>query len=170
MTKIANRNTYGSEVSINELDFVLATSNATDKTKIIYLGQVKEFVIGELEKNVKDNYIILHKNTGESIPSHTPIALINNIAYKLDASNVLHQFAFVGFSINGTLAGQTCIIQQTGQLELNGWGLESNKQYLAGENGTIILNNISDTNFTKIIGYAIDSNTLKILNYSSILK
>lgn len=104
--------------------------------------------------------------SGENIPSYTPIAIYNNLAYKLDASNPLHQFAFVGFSINGTTTGQNCEIQQIGKLTLLGWGLIQNQQYLAGINGTLITNNISSSNFTKVIGYATDTNTLQIIKDS----
>jgi hypothetical protein len=109
--------------------------------------------------------------SAESIPSHTPVAIYNNLAYKLDASNTLHQFAFVGFSKNGTSVGQECIIQQVGEVELIGWGLIPNKQYLAGTNGAIVLDNITLNNFTKVVGYATTSNTLQIIkDFSSINK
>ena len=105
----------------------------------------------------------LSKVSGESIPSFTPVAIYNNLAYKLDASNPLHQFAFVGFSTNGTSIGQTCEIKQIGEVYLSGWGLIPNQQYLAGVNGTLITENLSSSNFTKVIGYATDSNTLQII-------
>lgn len=108
----------------------------------------------------------LVKVSAESIPSHTPVAIVNNLAYKLDASNPLHQFAFVGFSENGTSIGQNCNIKQIGEVFLFGWGLIPNQHYLAGVNGTLIMNNISTTNFTKVIAYATDSNALQIIKDS----
>lgn len=111
------------------------------------------------------------KVSAEAIPSYTPIAIYDNLAYKLDASNILHQFAFAGFSKNGTLAGQTCIIQQIGELTLQGWGLTLNKQYLAGTSGAIILDNTSLTNFTKVVGYATTTSTMQIIkDYTTINK
>ena len=109
---------------------------------------------------------VLVKISGESIPSHTPVALVNNLAYKLDASNPLHQFTFVGFSENGTSTGGSCQIKQIGEVVLMGWGLIPNQHYLAGVNGTFITENLSTTNFTKVIGYATDSNTLLIIKDS----
>lgn len=109
---------------------------------------------------------IIEKISGEDIPSHTPIVLINDTAFKLDSSNILHQFAFVGFSTNGTSLGQTCIIKQVGEVVLIGWGLIPNQQYLAGVNGTLITENLSDSNFTKVIGYATNSDTLQIIKDS----
>lgn len=108
----------------------------------------------------------LVKVSAESIPSHTPVVIINNLAYKLNSSNPMHQFAFVGFSENGTSIGQNCQIKQIGEVFLFGWGLTPNQHYLAGINGTLITNNLSNTNFTKVIAYATDSNTLQIIKDS----
>jgi hypothetical protein len=124
----------------------------------------------------EDQYVSLstgqiEKISGESIPSYTPVAIINNMAYKLDPSNSTHQFAFYGFSINGTSIGQTCIIQERGEIELIGWGLTPNTQYLAGPLGTLITNNNSPTNFTKVVGYSVTSDKLTIIkDYTTINK
>ena len=111
----------------------------------------------------------IEKISGESIPSHTPIAIYNNLAYKFDASNINHQFAFAGFSKNGTTIGQTCLIQQQGEIELVGWGLTPNQQYLAGTAGAIVVDNITLNNFTKVLGYATTTDTLQIIkDFSSV--
>ena len=111
----------------------------------------------------------LEKVSAENIPSHTPIAIVNNQAYKFDASNINHQFAFAGFSKNGTTTGQTCLIQQQGEIELVGWGLTPNQQYLAGTAGTIVVDNITLNNFTKVLAYATTTDTLQIIkDYTSI--
>ena len=117
-----------------------------------------------------DSSSLISKISGENIPSYTPVVIINNLAYKLDSSNTNHKFAFMGFSKNGTSIGQTCEIIQDGEITLTGWGLTPNIHYLAGTNGSIILTNNSITNFTKIIGYATSADSLKILNYLTILK
>lgn len=109
---------------------------------------------------------VIIKISGENITSHTPIVLVNNLAYKLDSSNPSHQFAFVGFSEASSLAGQNCQIKQIGEVVLMGWGLIPNQHYLAGVNGTLITNNLSNKNFTKVIGYAADANTLQIIKDS----
>lgn len=125
--------------------------------------------ISELNNDI--GYIsYLEKESAENIPSHTPIAILDNKAYKLNNLNPLHQFAFVGFSVNGTSIGQTCKIQQIGEITLNAWGLSENTQYLAGENGAIQTNN-SSLGFTKVIGYATTSNSLQIIkDYNSVNK
>ena len=105
----------------------------------------------------------IEKVSAENIPSHTPIAIVNNQAYKFDASNINHQFAFAGFSKNGTIIGQTCLIQQQGEIELVGWGLTPNQQYLAGTAGTIVVDNITLNNFTKVLAYATTTDTLQII-------
>ena len=111
----------------------------------------------------------IEKISAESIPSHTPIAIFNNQAYKFDASNLDHQFAFAGFSKNGTSIGQTCLIQYQGEVELIGWNLTPNQQYLAGTAGAIVTDNTTPGNFTKVVGYATTTNTLKIIkDYTSI--
>ena len=112
----------------------------------------------------------IEKISAESIPSHTPVAIYNNQAYKLDNLNPLHQFSFAGFSTNGTSIGESCIIQQEGEISLLAWGLTPDAQYLASTNGVIQLNNIS-AGFTKVIGYAINSDTLRIIKeYTTINK
>jgi hypothetical protein len=122
-------------------------------------------------KDGKDGVYLLEKVSAENIPSYTPIAIIDNMAYKLDASNSTHRFAFVGFSTNGTLTGEVCKIQQIGELTLVGWGLQANTHYLSGTNGTLILQNNSISNFTKVVGYATSANTLQIIkDFNSILK
>ena len=111
----------------------------------------------------------IEKVSAENIPSHTPIAIVNNQAYKFDASNINHQFAFAGFSKNGTIIGQTCLIQQQGEIELVGWGLTPNQQYLASVAGAMVEDNVTPTNFTKVLGYATTSDTLQIIkDYTSI--
>lgn len=151
----------------------------------ILIDEITEDVIIQVEEIVEDVTIVIEeigiqgpvgpqglqggvlvKISGESIPSHTPVVIINNLAYKLDSSNSLHKFAFVGFSENGTSAGQNCQIKQMGEVSLIGWGLIPNQHYLAGINGTLITENVSDTNFTKVIGYATSSNTLQIIKDS----
>lgn len=106
------------------------------------------------------------KIAAENINSHTPVAIVNNLAYKLDSSNPLHSFAFAGFSEVSSTIGNLCTIKQIGEITLNGWGLIPNKQYLAGINGTMITENLSNTNFTKIIGYATTVNSLQIIKDS----
>ena len=123
--------------------------------------------LSTLENPFINKYLI--KQSAETIPSYTPIAIYNNLAYKLDASNPLHQFAFVGFSVNGVATGQECKIQQIGELELIGWGLTPNTQYLAGTLGAMVTNNTIPNNFTKVIGYATTTNTLEIIkDYTSV--
>ena len=121
--------------------------------------------------NDKGYLEFLVKESAENIPSYTPVAIVDNKAYKFDASIIGHKFAFAGFSTNGTAAGQNCIIQQKGELFLNGWGLVSNAQYLASNNGLMVLDNINPNHFTKVIGYATTSDSLLIIdNYTTLTK
>jgi hypothetical protein len=114
---------------------------------------------------------IIEKVSAENIPSYTPVVIINNQAYKFDASNINHQFAFSGFSKNGTSAGQMCSIQYQGELTLVGWGLIPSTQYLADVSGMITIDNTNSNNFTKVLGYAISEDTLQIIkDYTTINK
>jgi len=109
---------------------------------------------------------IIVKVGGENINSHTPVAIINNLAYKLDSSNPAHQFAFAGFTEASSITGANCTIKQIGEVFLGGWGLTPNQHYLAGIDGTLITNNVSASNFTKVIGYATTADTLQIIKDS----
>ena len=121
--------------------------------------------------NDKGYLEFLVKESAENIPSYTPIAIVDNKAYKFDASILAHKFAFAGFSTNGTTIGQNCIIQQKGELNLSGWGLIPNSQYLASNAGLMVLDNTNISNFTKVIGYATTSDTLLIIdNYTTLIK
>jgi len=149
-----------------DIDALATLINSRNSKSSYQIAVDNGFIGTELQwlQSLKDsNYI---KVSAESIPSHTPVAIVNNQAYKLNASNPLHQFAFVGFSENGTSIGQNCRIKQIGEIVLVGWGLTPNQHYLIGANGTLITNNVSNTNFTKVIGYATDSNTLQIIKDS----
>ena len=126
------------------------------------------FLVEEGGSGIPNNNLI--KTSAESIPSYTPVAIYNNQAYKLDNLNPLHQFSFAGFSTNGTSIGENCIIQQEGEISLLAWGLTPDTHYLASNNGAIQLNNTSE-GFTKVIGYAITSDTLRIIKeYTTINK
>lgn len=106
---------------------------------------------------------------GETIPSHTPIAIVNNIAYKYDASNVAHLWAFGGISKTSATSGVSIEVQQAGIINLSGWNLQSNSIYFSGI-GEISLSVPMNAVFEKIIGYAIDQNNLLIQNFIPTLK
>jgi hypothetical protein len=139
--------------------------------KSAYEIAVQNGFLGTEQEYVRLSIGVLKRESGEPIPSYTPVVILENKAYKLDASNPLHQFAFAGFSKNGTLSGDICEIQERGEIELSNWGLTPNKQYLAGVNGTLILTNNSNLNFTKILGFATSTNKLLIIkDYTTINK
>lgn len=145
--------------SIINTDNNLVITGTEDKT--INISPALLSVINSALQPEEENTI--EKISAESIPSHTPIAIFNNQAYKFDASNLDHQFAFAGFSKNGTSIGQTCLIQYQGEVELIGWNLTPNQQYLAGTAGAIVTDNTTPGNFTKVVGYATTTNNLKII-------
>lgn len=106
--------------------------------------------------------------SGEDITSHKPIAIVNNKAYLYDASNILHLHAFSGFSITGALQNEMLTVKQQGIVTLNGWGLTQAQTYLAGVSGNLATIN-TGLSFTRIIGYAEDSNSLLIIKESPII-
>lgn len=150
----------------NIINIAITELNENVNFDITEVQEVVNIQISEVGVKGDKGDVNLIKVSGESIPSHTPIAIINNLAYKMDASNPLHQFAFVGFSTNGTLMGENCIIQQLGEISLPLWGLIPNTQYLSGVNGLITTTNASLTNFTKVIGFATNTTTMQIIKDS----
>jgi hypothetical protein len=136
--------------------------NIQDIEETIYL-EVAD--IGEQGLQGKEGGFIT-KTAGENINSHAPVAIVNNLVYKLDASNPLHQFAFVGFTLTSVTMSNEVEIKQIGEIALNGWGLTPNQQYLAGVGGALITSNSSISNFTKVIGYSTTSDTLQIIKDS----
>lgn len=154
--------------------YTLKNSNQWDTKLDVPSGNSNQYVdgTGSLQNNKTiEELSVIEVISAENIPSYTPVAIINNQAYKLDAGNANHKFAFSGFSINGTSAGQTCRIQRQGTLTLLGWGLTPNSHYLVVGSGGINTVNLSSTEFIKVIGYAKTSDTLEIIkDYTSILK
>lgn len=139
------------------------------------LGQLidpqQTYVVGQIMENVPIvvDVPVVVKTCGENINSHTPIAIINNLAYKLDATNVNHAFAFVGFSLISGITGSNISIQQIGEIELVGWGLTANKQYLAAESGNISITTNASC-FTKVIGFSTSTTKMQIIkDYDTIL-
>lgn len=107
--------------------------------------------------------------TGENIVSHKPIALINNVAYLYDASNPEHLHAFIGFSTESAISGEMLIVQKSGVIDLQGWNLTPSKTYIAGVSGQFQIQNTTNVVFSRVIGFAQDSNSLLIINESPIL-
>jgi hypothetical protein len=150
-----------------------ATSVTNTDGTITIVGtdiKVSASLLAIINGALQEDDIYLSKLSAENIPSYTPIAIYNNQAYRFDNLNPLHQFAFVGFSTNGTSTGQLCKIQQIGEVTLQGWNLTPNTQYLAGALGTLQTTNVG-AGFTKVVGYATTANTMQIIkDYTTINK
>ena len=166
-------------IVINEIiELVTITVNEQDVVNVVISENITPLTINVADVGLQGPQGIqgiqggiISKISGENLNSHTPIALVNNLAYKMDSSNPLHQFAFVGFTEVSSTIGNSCSIKQIGEITLAGFGLIPNQQYLAGVNGTLITSNLSATNFTKVIAYAVTSDTLQIIkDYTSINK
>jgi hypothetical protein len=163
-------------IVINEIiELVTITVNEQDVVNVVISETITPLTINVADVGLQGPQGIqggiISKISGENLNSHTPIALVNNLAYKMDSSNPLHQFAFVGFTEVSSTIGNSCSIKQIGEITLAGFGLIPNQQYLAGVNGTLITSNLSATNFTKVIAYAVTSDTLQIIkDYTTINK
>lgn len=108
--------------------------------------------------------------SGEAIPSYTPVAVINGIAYRYDAADITHLMAFAGFSINGVSnTGETVLIRKTGIISLNGWGLTVGSHYLSGLDGAISTTLNPSALFKRVLGYAQTADKLNILNYNPVI-
>lgn len=111
MAKIRNTFTYNYDDQVKKDDYVIGT-NSDDFT-------TKNYKVGDLLELSNQSYYI----SDDIIPSHTPVAVINNLAYKLDPSNPQHQFAFYGFSTSGASIGDLLRIQVAGDIEIDANGL-----------------------------------------------
>ena len=103
---------------------------------------------------------------GENINSHMPVVLVGNLLYKMNNTNPLHAFSFLGFTQTSVITGGTVPIK-TDTIALSGWGLIPNKNYLAGPNGTLILTNSVINSFTKVIAFSQDANSLLIITQNT---
>jgi len=159
MAKIRNTFTYNYDDQVKKDDYVIGT-NSDDFT-------AKNYKVGDILELSNQSYYI----SDDIIPSHTPVAVINNLAYKLDPSNPQHQFAFYGFSTNGASIGDILRIQVVGEIELQGWNLIQGKHYLSGPSVILITDNTYPNNIKKIVGYAITTDRLRIIkDYTTINK
>lgn len=138
-----------------------------------YTGTFEDFGVGlsEALQRVEGVESIFYSKyeSAEDVNSYTPVAVIDNKVYKFDSSNINHLFAFAGFSITSSLSSEQITIQDRGIITLNGWGLEAGKQYLAGSLGTLV-KSTSNELFRKVIGFAINENTLKIIKDNNPIK
>lgn len=153
MAKINKTSVYNYDDNVGKNDFLIGSDNDN----------------GNITKNFKIEKILDISTTSkftsaEFIPAYTPVAIINNYAYKLDSLNTNHVLAFYGFSKNESFIGEICIVSIMGEIEKIGWGLIPNTKYLAGPNGTMLIINNVIGSFNKVIGYAISENKLKIIN------
>lgn len=156
---------------MNDLVLEIYETKIVNNLEVIEQNTVVELIISDvLYQGGGSGENSISKVSGENIPSHTPIAIVDNTAYRLDASNTNHAFAFVGFSKTSAMIGENCTIQQIGEITLNNWGLIPNTQYLASNNGMITTNNTNPNHFTRVIGYATASNSLQIIKDSITIK
>lgn len=148
---------------------VLSTSNIVE-LHVDQVGETVEFTLQPNNITLLNVDPVIIKVSGEPIPSYTPVAIVDGFAYKLNNANTAHQFAFVGFSVNGTNTGENCQIKTIGEVDFIGWGLTPNQQYLAGSDGAIVTTN-NTAGFTKVIGYAVNPDKMLIIKeYTSINK
>lgn len=141
--------------------YFIPNGNGTDRDEYIWDGFQFVF-IGRRVLSVRKSY-----QCGENINSHTPVALIGNMLYRMNYSNMLHQYVFLGFSFTSGVLGQNIEVEDI-LITLNGWGLLPNTNYLCGLNGALITENSQVNTFRKIIGFSQDSNTMLIYkNYDS---
>lgn len=100
----------------------------------------------------------------EDIVSHIPIVVIGGLAYKMNCTNPLHGYSFVGFSASSGSVSHPVTIE-TEQIVLSGWGLIPDQTYLAGPNGTLITTCSIVGAFRRVVGFAQDANTMTIVKY-----
>ncbi len=104
---------------------------------------------------------------GETIRSYKPISVINGLVYEHDATKIEHLNAFKGFSKTSGSINSEITIVILGTIKLQGWNLVQGKTYIAGGKG-ILTDNDTGLSFNREVGYAEDSDSLKIINNSPI--
>lgn len=102
-------------------------------------------------------------SAGMDVLSYKALALIGGQLFHLDASDLSHRHAYIGFSLTAGTAGELIDVLTFGILECS--GLTSGQHYLAGANGSLITDSSTQL-FSKIIGYAVTPTTLKIIKDS----
>lgn len=108
--------------------------------------------------------------SGEAVPSYTPVAVINGVAYRYDAADITHLMAFAGFSLNGVSnAGENVLIRKVGVITQTGWGLTVGSHYLSGLDGAISTTLNPSAIFKRVLGYAQTADKFNILNYNPVI-
>jgi hypothetical protein len=159
----------GTIIQVNEQGQTIITAETAEELKLELTTeeQINVEVNGAFGIMVQMDSVFYEASI--NINSHTPVALINNKLEPYDCTNPLHQYTFVGFTKTSVLANQNVQIEEK-KIELTGWNLMPNKNYLAGQNGQLITDNNIPNSFVKIIGFSENSDTLLIYkNYDSIL-
>lgn len=154
----------------------LSASNGTTTLSLLQLGTENGLTLyhsnGSIlgSNSIAPDFVKFLIPCGEVITSHTPVAVVGGLLYKLNATDPTHQFAFVGFSETSGTIGQQVRVNST-KISLQGWGLIPGQHYLAGVDGQLVTDNVTPGAFTKVIGYAADANTMIInTSYSPIIK
>lgn len=121
--------------------------------------------------SVAGDVIFTHFTAGENLPSHSPVCLIGDLLYRLDATKIEHAFGYVGWTVTSTPNGERAKIQTNGTLNLQGWSLVPGVYYQAGNSPSqIAIIEQPGIVFKKVVGLALTSDKLLILQHETILK
>lgn len=106
-----------------------------------------------------------------ALPAFAPVAVIDWIAYPLDAGNRSHAYAFSGFTTEPAGMGERCQLRAIGVISAPaGITLIPAQHYLAGINGVLVTQEEPTAAFTRIIGFALSSNEMRVLNLPPIFR
>jgi hypothetical protein len=98
---------------------------------------------------------------GENLSGHRIIAILNNLAYLADPTNLSHGLVTIGVVRDAVSVGNTAIYYLTG--EVSGGAFTANTDYFVGLNGTLSTTpRAPGATWMKRIGTAISSSILVI--------
>lgn len=106
---------------------------------------------------------------GESINSHTPVALVGDKIYKILLLDPSHSYSYVGFTLNSCLLNETVNVIKEGVISLTGWGLIPDSLYQLDHPSILTTTRPDDVYFQQIVGYSLSSNELLLRNFEPTL-
>lgn len=98
---------------------------------------------------------------GEAISAQKVVAIVNDLAYQADSSNLAHLNLVFGVATGGVLAGSAVTIQTYGLMEDNGWNWVAGSSVFLGTDGTLT-QTAPTAGFAQKIGMPLDPTTLFI--------
>jgi hypothetical protein len=123
------------------------------------------------ENNGAPSPVVNQVTAAVALPVFTPVAVIDWLAYPFDSANRSHAYAFSGFTTEAAAAGSPCQLKAIGVLMTPPQVVLTPAQhYLGGFKGRLVTEEETGASFVRVIGFALSSNELRVLNLPPIFK